>query len=240
MASLAAAAPPSVPKVTVPEALSAGTLVVPLTVSVVPTVEAVRPMFSSEVPPRFTDSSAEPLELAVPLTARPTTSSPAVSTCNCAVGMPVPMPIRPSGVMRIRSTSSSRGRVENRSGLAAPRAVRAMRPLLAVRPISPLLAVKPSELPVMPGALTTELAAKVVNAPEARLLAPMLVALMAPPPKATLSDWNCPPRVTIARTKPFVTKRRSLLLVVPRYLPVGASPRPPPLAVMGLPVSAQA
>ena len=175
---------------TAPEALRAGTLVVPETVSVVPRVEAVRPTLSTEVAPRSTVSKAAPDALAVPLTARPTTLSSADSTCNCAVGTPVPTPIWPSGVMVRRGTSSSTGRVENTIGLAAPRAVSVTRPLLAVMPRLPLLAVSARLPPDTPGAPITSVADSEVNAPEARPPLPMGVLLIAPPVISALSVWN--------------------------------------------------
>ena len=92
----------------------------------------------------------------------------------------------------------------------------------------------------MPGAVMVLFAASEVKAPDERVVAPIEVLLMAPPPIATESVRRVPVLEMMARTVLLVTNRRSILLVVPMNLPVGASARSSSLAAMLLPISVQA
>ena len=91
-----------------PEALSAGTLVVPETTNEVPSDDAVRPTVRTLLPPARTAIRLA-IALPVPFTSRPTSASSPATTCRRASGLSVPIPTKPAEVMRICSTSMSTG-----------------------------------------------------------------------------------------------------------------------------------
>ena len=87
-------------------------------------------------------------------------------------------------------------------------------PLSAVRAMLPLLAINgvTTEVPAVRVLVT----ATPVNAPVERVLTPIGMPSIRPPVSTALLDWNAPSAVRIARTRPPVTKRRSMASFVPR------------------------
>ena len=87
-------------------------------------------------------------------------------------------------------------------------------PLSAVRSMLPLLAIKgvTTEVPAVKVLVT----ATPVKAPVERVVAPIGMPSMLPPVSTALFDWKAPSAVRIARTRPPVTRRRSMASFVPR------------------------
>ena len=87
-------------------------------------------------------------------------------------------------------------------------------PLVAVRAMLPLLAIKgvTTEVPAVRVLVT----ATPVKAPVERVVAPIGMPSRLPPVSTALFDRNTPSAVRTARTRPPVTKRRSMASFVPR------------------------